>query len=94
MRHIARAVYGVATPTSDDDWKARGTCRSYGWPDLWFPEGKDKRRQEETAVGICLACPRLEKCGEMALRNNEDYGIWAGRTENELRARAGKRGVR
>jgi WhiB family redox-sensing transcriptional regulator len=94
VRHIARAVYGVATPTSDDDWKARGTCRSYGWPDLWFPEGKDKRRQEQTAVDICRQCPMLAMCRESALRNKEIYGVWAAMTEVELRALVGKRGVR
>lgn len=94
MRHIKRSIYGVATPTSEDDWKAWGTCRSYGWPDLWFPEGKDKRRQEETAVSICLACPMLQRCRESALKNKEIYGVWAGMTEDELRAMVGKRGVR
>lgn len=88
------SFYGVVTPTREDDWKAQGTCRSYGWPDLWFPEGKDKRRQEQEAVSICRGCPMLARCRESALRNKEIYGVWAALTEDELRELAGKKGVR
>jgi WhiB family redox-sensing transcriptional regulator len=94
VRRVGKSIYGVVTDTVEDAWKAQGTCRSYGWPDLWFPEGRDKRRQEKTAVTICLACPMLAKCRESALGNKEIYGVWAALTEDELRELAGKKGVR
>jgi WhiB family redox-sensing transcriptional regulator len=95
VRAVGKAIYGVVTDTDQDDWKSRGTCHSYGWPDLWFPEGKDKRSQEEAAVSICRQrCPMLARCRESALKNKEIYGVWAGMTEDELRALVGKRGVR
>lgn len=95
MRRVSKAVYGVVTDTPDDEWKEQGTCRSYGWPDLWFPEGREKRRQEQIAVEICRGqCPMLSRCRESALRNKEIYGVWAGLTEDELRVLAGKTGVR
>lgn len=88
------SLYGVVREAPEDDWKAQGTCRSYGWPDLWFPEGKDKRRQEQESVSVCLGCPMLARCRESALKNKEIYGVWAGLTEDELRELAGKKGVR
>lgn len=91
MRRVRKAVYGVVTDTQDDDWKAQGTCRSYGWPDLWFPEGRGKRRQEETAVDICRQqCPMLARCRQSALGNREIHGVWAGMREDELRRLVGK----
>ena len=94
MRYVGKAVYGVVTDTAQDDWKRQGTCRTYGWPDLWFPEGKNKRAQEQIAVSICQRCPMLERCRVSALKNKEIYGVWAGMTEDQLRELVGKRGVR
>ncbi len=91
MRNVSRSVYGVVTDTPQDEWKKKGTCRSYGWPDLWFPEGRGKRAQELTAAAICREqCPMLEKCRSSALANKETTGVWGGMTESELRKLVGK----
>lgn len=93
MRHTVRAVFGVVAD-SGNDWKERGLCRSYGFPDLWFPEGRgpERRRQENEAVLVCIQCPMLERCREYALENRETFGVWAALTESELRKMVGKAG--
>lgn len=94
MRHTAKATFGVVTDP-DDDWKRDGYCRSYEWPELWFPEGRGagRRRQEDTAVEHCrLRCPVVDRCRQYALENKETWGVWAGLRESELRKLVGKAG--
>ncbi|PWK81668.1 transcription factor WhiB [Lentzea atacamensis] len=82
MRHVKRAVYGVATWQEDDDWKRQGLCHDYGWPDLWF---SSELKDQEVAVGLCRSCPMLARCREVALANKEIHGVWGAMTERELR---------
>lgn len=39
----------------------------------------------ETAKAICDTCPFEQACLTVALRNNEQYGIWGGTTPLERR---------
>lgn len=89
----ADAVFGVVTDP-EEDWKQQGVCRTYGWPDLWFPEGRgsERRKQELTAVALCLGCPVLQRCREYVERNRQTEGVWAGLRESELRRLVGKAG--
>lgn len=64
-------------PDQDSDWKRLGLCRSYGIPDLWFPEGSDWEEHAEEAKRVCRTCPMLRRCGEAAEANDEQWGIWA-----------------
>lgn len=94
MRHVVRATFGVVAGERNDSWKERGLCRSYGFPDLWFPEGRgrDRTRQENEAVLVCVQCPMRTRCMEYALENKETEGIWAGLRQSELRRLVGKAG--
>jgi WhiB family redox-sensing transcriptional regulator len=53
-------------------------------PDLFFPEGKNKREQEYNAKQICGSCPIVTDCLQFAI-DNEQMGIWGGTTEEERR---------
>lgn len=94
MRHVVRAVFGVVDGPRNDSWKERGLCRNYGFPDLWFPEGRGLLRGqlEAEAVAVCRRCPMLERCRQYALENKETFGVWAALTESELRKLVGKAG--
>lgn len=56
---------------------------------LFFgPEGEpnDQRRyRERAAVRVCAGCPVAGECWELAVRNREQYGVWGGLNERELR---------
>lgn len=41
-----------------------------------------KHRRELKAKSICRTCPVMEKCKQYA-RNNPEYGVWGGETEEE-----------
>lgn len=90
-----RAVFGVPVDTGDNEWKQKGFCHNYGWPELWFPEGPalERQRQEATAVGHCrLRCPVVEQCRRYALENKETWGVWGALSQAELRKLVGKAG--
>jgi len=58
-------------------------CRAVD-PDLFFPEGKNKREQEYNAKQICASCPIITDCLQFAI-DNKQVGIWGGTTDDERR---------
>lgn len=92
MRDMKRAVYGVPAFSPNDQWKAKGLCRSEGEPRWWFPEPPFKAAKEKKAVEICQRCPIREKCRDEALAARETAGVWGAMTEAELRELVGKAG--
>jgi len=59
-------------------------------PEAWFPDQGSSTRD---AKRICRSCPltRVEdggngRCLEVALANNERYGVWGGLSERQRRA--------
>lgn len=91
MRHRARATFGVPIP-SEDEWYQQGLCRTEGNPEWWFPEGRNKTYWESMAISVCERCPILARCREQALANKEEWGVWAGLSERQLRKLVGKVG--
>lgn len=90
-----RAVFGVPVDTGAAEWKSLGFCRSYGWPELWFPEGPTLERKalEKVAVGYCQnSCPVMLECRRYALENRETWGVWGALRQSELRRLVGKAG--
>ncbi len=49
---------------------------------VFFPEKFDSNK---LAKSICAECIVREDCLEMAITNNEEYGIWGGMTSRERR---------
>lgn len=79
---------------SDMSWQLEGTCRKD--PEMFFhPEGErdaTKRQRIAKAKAVCRECPVLAQCRAYTLENREEYGIWAGLSEDEREAlRDGKK---
>lgn len=68
------------------EWQYQGACRDAD-PALFFhPEGErggTRRRRDEGAKAICMACPVIEECRQHALTVREPYGVWGGLSEDE-----------
>jgi WhiB family redox-sensing transcriptional regulator len=52
-------------------------------PELWFPE---LGQSNTPAKRICMSCDLRAACLEIALANDEQFGIWGGLSTNERRA--------
>lgn len=52
-------------------------------PDLFFPETGGDNFQFRTAKKFCSRCPVKAECLNLALVNNEQFGIWGGLTTKE-----------
>lgn len=63
------------------DW-LRAACRAYD-RDLFF---SDDPVDTAFAVGVCRTCDIQLECRQWALERREQYGVWGGLTEKELRA--------
>lgn len=52
---------------------------------VYPPQASRKTRQalERAAVAVCRTCPVMAQCGEYAIRNRIEDGIWGGVSERE-----------
>jgi len=67
-------------------WASAAVCKgSDNHPDTWFPIPTDALSVER-AKALCRSCPVQMRCRTDALTRGEDYGIWGGLDENQLRA--------
>jgi len=62
-------------------WTDRALCAQTD-PEAFFPEKGASSRQ---AKKVCMACPVRTECLEYALLNDERFGIWGGKSEQERR---------
>lgn len=44
-------------------------------PDIWFSESEE---EINFAKSMCESCPLKDKCYQIAVDNNETYGVWGG----------------
>lgn len=55
-------------------------------PDAWFPdESGATTREFREAKRICASCPVAAQCLAYAIRNNEEHGLWGGKSPKEIR---------
>ena len=52
-------------------------------PEIFFPE---KGGSSKSAKDVCISCPIQNECLQYALKANEHFGIWGGKSERERRA--------
>jgi WhiB family redox-sensing transcriptional regulator len=64
-------------------WMLDGRCASTD-PEAFFP-GKGRPDQVRAAKRVCLNCDVRSECLTFALDNEEQFGIWGGKTARELR---------
>lgn len=60
-------------------WEQSAACRGEDTNLFYDP------REEHTAKAVCVPCPVREQCLQHALSNEELFGVWGGKTENERR---------
>lgn len=77
LAYIARRL-GWADSTGDDWWND-GLCAQTD-PEAFFPEKGASTRE---AKATCARCPVAAECLEDALRRDERFGVWGGRSPRE-----------
>lgn len=83
----------IPTAHTRGTWLRYAACRDED-SELFFPVGNthDAIVQANEAMAVCYRCPVMELCGEWALSNRIEHGVWGGLTEAERRAILRKRG--
>ena len=68
------------------EWMVGAACKNAPDADLFFDH--DALIQQDVIDKYCLSCPAMDACFEFAVTNPRiaGYGIWGGRTANELTA--------
>lgn len=77
-----------------EDWKEQGKCwgkTTSPETDFWFPDPEDdsdevRKSKTSQAKAICYTCTVKEQCLRYAIENDEEYGIWGGKTRRERTA--------
>lgn len=64
-----------------EDWREQALCAQIGG-EFWFPH---EGHTAPDAKRICRRCPVRLQCLQLALDNDEQYGIWGGLNEKERR---------
>ena len=59
-----------------EEWRDYANCRSSSI-DLFFPKNQTYQEASEVAK-VCQECRVKEECGEYAIGQEIDYGIWGG----------------
>jgi WhiB family redox-sensing transcriptional regulator len=87
-------------PPPDQAWADRAACRDVvAGPDddvFFAPEFEDagsnryafaeiRAQRELAALAICDGCPVRAECLSFAVETRQDFGVWGGRTEQQLR---------
>ncbi|TXJ78577.1 WhiB family transcriptional regulator [Streptomyces lavendulae] len=84
MTHYTGAVPATGR---EERWRDEAACAGVD-PDLFFT---DNSRLVQTAKQICLGCPVRLQCNEYAITNGENWGVWGGMTQTQLRTRRTRR---
>ncbi len=69
------------------DWRSRAACLNVD-PELFFPIGNTgpALAQAAEAKAVCHKCEVEEVCLRWAMENNQDSGVWGGKSEEERRS--------
>ncbi len=69
------------------DWRSEAACLSVD-PELFFPIGNTgpALTQVTRAKAVCASCIVEEVCLQWAMANNQDSGVWGGKSEEERRS--------
>ena len=85
MAYIGR----LPAPTTDRwDWQVEAQCRGMSSAFFFHPwgeRGPARDARVERAKEVCAQCPVILQCRSFALTVQEQYGVWGGLSEDELR---------
>lgn len=65
----------------DDEWHIYALCAQTD-PEIFFPEAGVG---VNIAKAVCNRCAVRERCLEVALKREEKYGVWGGKSEYQRR---------
>lgn len=68
-------------PPTTEPWMSDAACAEVG-PEMFFPE---KGGSTRNAKAICAGCTVAAQCLDYAMRNDERFGIFGGKSERERR---------
>lgn len=68
----------------DMSWADKAKCTKTD-PEFFFPNGETEEAVQQTAKAkdFCQSCPVKMKCLEMAFREDLEYGVYGGLSEDE-----------
>lgn len=71
----------------DVSWQDDAKCLDEK-PELFFPVGDTKKsiNQTKKAVSICKSCKVAVRCLEYSIKENLEYGVYGGLSEDERKA--------
>jgi len=75
---VDSTVIQVANPTSEQ-WET-APCKTSGTPDAWFSTNQMITLKAKV---VCRSCPFRTACLNLALADDEQWGVWGGLTERE-----------
>ena len=70
------------------EWQHRAACRGEEASVFFHEEGERepaKSARTRAAINICNSCPVKQECLNHALTVPEVYGIWGGKSQDEIR---------
>jgi WhiB family redox-sensing transcriptional regulator len=79
------------------EWQLDAACRGMDSAIFFHPVAERNAARElriAKAKAICHACPAIAECLAHALRVQEPYGIWGGKSEDERAALLGVESLR
>jgi WhiB family redox-sensing transcriptional regulator len=88
----------LPAPVTDSwDWQTAAACRGMD-SDTFFHPTRERAEARQTRITaakqICQGCAVTQECLTHALKAQEPYGIWGGRSESERAAILGVRSLR
>ena len=78
-RPAAGALRLAESRFTNDDWMARGACRTVTGVDFFPNDGAGVL----AAQRVCSGCPVRPACLEYALDNAISHGVWGGTSDRE-----------
>lgn len=79
---------------SNYKWQYQGACREVDPETFFLPyncRSEEKRAYILEAKKVCATCPVIKECLEYAVTSNQEFGVWGGLSEEELRTVRRKR---
>ncbi|MGW5430398.1 WhiB family transcriptional regulator [Streptomyces sp. NPDC004059] len=68
-------------------WRDDAACAEVD-PDIFFSDNSQTVRE---AKKVCVRCPSRLRCAMYAIDNGENWGVWGGMTQTELRTQRNRR---
>jgi WhiB family redox-sensing transcriptional regulator len=69
---------------TDEEFEA-AACKSVG-TEAYYVDDRANAMAVRALKTVCSSCEIIGKCLEVALANNEMYGVWGGMSESERKA--------